>query len=159
VARNPETDPLHVFRFGVSFDGETPLGFTRIDLCPEQLLTGNGSIIMRSAWTPLIIEFLRQGKRSTLDVSAFRHAQDPKTDPADLTFRLHGVRPFEAKMHPINWDASSNKVLMAQFELCYSKLELIEGEIKLFQSSAISPSSYGVIGRTTPVREQPSVFM
>ncbi len=133
MARNFETDYLHVFRFGIVFDGQLPLGFCKAEIQPRDTLTDDGWIEMESAWTPLIIDFLRQAKRSTLDVHAFRMASSNVDDPADLTFRLHDVIPALARMHPIKWDATSSDILKVGFCLEYSKLELIEGEIKLFE--------------------------
>lgn len=154
MARNFETDYLHRFRFGVAFDGQLPLGFCKVAIQPSGDLKGPGTVVMEAAWTPLIIDFLQQQKRSVLDVSAFRMPQDITSDPADLTFRLRGVVPACHRFWPISWDAAATGILLANFEIDYACLELIEGEIKLFEPNA---RPLHVLDFDKHVRRQPRV--
>jgi hypothetical protein len=134
MARSVNHDPYHVFRFGVRFDGQLPMGFCDVEIAPKREHAGSGSVTMTAALMPLIMDFLGQKKRGSLDVLAYHITDEFGVDgKPSLTFRMHGVQPSRARPKPIKWDASADGVLLAQMTLDYERLEMIQDGIPMSQ--------------------------
>jgi len=149
MARSTTTDPYHVFRFGVRFDDQIPMGFCDVAICPKAAHIGSGQVVMTTALKPLIMDFLNQKKSGALDILAY-HITDEfgVNGKPSMTFRLHGVRPSWARLKPIKWDAAGKDILTTEMTLDYERLEMIQDGIPMTQSS-LRPR----------VRIQPTVVM
>ena len=128
------SDFYHVFRFGVRFDGQLPMGFSDVSIQPKGAHPGPGKVVMSTALHPLTMDFLNQGKTGALDILAFNIKDEFGVNgKPSMTFRLHGVCPAKARLKPIDWVATGDEILATTMTLDYTRLEMLQDAIPMSQ--------------------------